>query len=451
MPILYIDCTDVFISRRNTGIQRVERSLIGNAATSLFGTALEPRLVVAAKSSLVTVESCVGNGSWSDYLLRVYLHAVRPWRFRALAGSVLPNRSRWINKQWAAGGRAPLVIPLSLIVLPVAVVAVVRFFIGRVKAVELKSGDVYFMPGKSWWSAYYNIGILDTLRHNSVFSAVLIHDIFPITHPHYFPTNSRFAERFPGVAEKADLLVANSKSTRDELLAYFARSDMSADAEKVVYFRMGVGLDLVDQPDAVRTALRDVFVDTTVYIVVGTIEPRKNHLFLLDAFDQLWAAGSRMKLCIVGLYGWKAEDAVARIVQHPRYGTELFWFSDLSDSELLFCYRHAEGLVAPSLAEGFGLPLLEAWSFGCPVIASDLPIFREVGGDAFTYFSLAAPESLAVALQGHAGRANVRAGGRAPSGLTRTWAESSAELFGILVDRWCRRCDAWLPEGDRPR
>jgi len=70
-------------------------------------------------------------------------------------------------------------------------------------------------------------------------------------------------------------------------------------------------------------------------------------------------------------------------------------FNDLSDTELDYCYNHAKALVLPSQAEGFGLPLVEALYKGLPVLASDIPIFREVGKDFCTYFDISQPTSLA--------------------------------------------------------
>jgi alpha-1,2-rhamnosyltransferase len=71
---------------------------------------------------------------------------------------------------------------------------------------------------------------------------------------------------------------------------------------------------------------------------------------------------------------------------HPEHGRRLFWFEDGSDAELDFAYRHAAALIFASRFEGFGLPLVEAMQYGLPVLASDIPVFREIGGDYPDFF-----------------------------------------------------------------
>ena len=131
------------------------------------------------------------------------------------------------------------------------------------------------------------------------------------------------------------------------------------------------------------------------YLTVGTIEPRKNHVLLLDALDQVWQQYPDTSLCIVGRIGWLCEELVSRIVRHPQYNRSLFMFNDLSDAELEYCYQHARGLIFPSHAEGFGLPVVEALQHGLHVLVSDIPIHREVGREFCTYFDHQSPDALA--------------------------------------------------------
>ena len=87
--------------------------------------------------------------------------------------------------------------------------------------------------------------------------------------------------------------------------------------------------------------------------------------------------------------------AFQRKHRHPGYGRNLFMFNDLSDGELDYCYRHAKGFLFPSKAEGYGLPIVEALSYGLPVLSSDIPIHREVGKTCCSYFDLADAACLA--------------------------------------------------------
>ena len=129
--------------------------------------------------------------------------------------------------------------------------------------------------------------------------------------------------------------------------------------------------------------------------MVSTIEPRKNHDYLLDAFERAWAAGSNARLCIAGRIGWKCDALVDRVRQHPELNRRLFMFNILTDKSLEHAYAQATALVFPSWVEGFGLPLVEAMQRGLPAMGSDIPVFREIGGEFMAYFDLADPQSLA--------------------------------------------------------
>ena len=94
-----------------------------------------------------------------------------------------------------------------------------------------------------------------------------------------------------------------------------------------------------------------------------------------------------------------------RISTHAELGNRLFWWSDASDAELAFLYSKAAGLVFPSFVEGFGLPLIEALARGVPVLASDIPIFREIGTGHTRFFDPEDPASLAVAVREREARA----------------------------------------------
>src|SRR5690606_14583343 len=106
-----------------------------------------------------------------------------------------------------------------------------------------------------------------------------------------------------------------------------------------------------------------------------------------DAFDALWASGESTRLVIVGRQGWLVDELADCLRAHPENGRRLFWLSDVSDEALLKLYASSDALIMASRAEGFGLPLIEAARHGIRLIARDLPVFREVAGDAAFYFS----------------------------------------------------------------
>jgi glycosyltransferase involved in cell wall biosynthesis len=95
----------------------------------------------------------------------------------------------------------------------------------------------------------------------------------------------------------------------------------------------------------------------------------------------------KIKLLLVGKEGWLVEKIISRIVNSEHFNNKLFWFYSVDDGLLDFFYKQSSALIAMSIDEGFGLPLAEAASYGLPIIANDIPVFREVIGDNSFYLN----------------------------------------------------------------
>jgi len=180
----------------------------------------------------------------------------------------------------------------------------------------------------------------------------------------------------------ADAIVCVSKSTRDDLLRYY---QLEPGRAVVIYSGVKVPSPAASQRPLpareVGPAQRDR-VRGRYILFVSTIEPRKNLLVLLDAFQSLKSRGAYAgALVVVGRMGWKSEDLVPRLrardVHHLDY---------LPPNELASVYANAEMFVFPSIYEGFGFPLLEAMAYGVPSIAARSSSLPEIGGDAALYF-----------------------------------------------------------------
>ena len=171
-----------------------------------------------------------------------------------------------------------------------------------------------------------------------------------------------------------------------------------------------------------------------MFLVVGTLEPRKGQAIALDAFDALWAEGFPGKLLIVGSKGWHVTALVERLHTHREWGSRLLWLEDASDAELARAYGHCAALLNPSYAEGFGLPLSEAARAGKPVLCSDIPVFREIGGDGAMYFHVNDPAALAQAVR------DFRSGRMHPDStaiLQTSWAQAAQSIVDVVLDgRW---------------
>ncbi len=193
--------------------------------------------------------------------------------------------------------------------------------------------------------------------------------------------------------------------------------------------------------DAGRTL--DAIASRPTFLMVGTVEPRKGYLQAIAALDVLWGRGLDVNLVIVGGEGWKPlpqhhrrtiPEIVGRLRQHPEAGERLFWLQGISDEYLERIYAASTCLIAASEDEGFGLPLIEAARHAIPILARDIPVFREVAGGHASYFSGMEPTDLAEAIERWLeARA---AGDHQASGSMPwlTWADNVDRLKAALLD-----------------
>jgi len=260
-------------------------------------------------------------------------------------------------------------------------------------------GDLMVMLDASW-GIHIDTAVKNWRKQGGKV-AFLVYDLLPITHPQFFSAGlvQRFSHWFEIAITNSDILLAISNTVRDQIREQVNRA-FSGKAElppKIESFRLGADLDMRHADGYIRPRLRIVLSDRygpRPYLMVGTVEPRKNHRTVLKAFGQLWEQGSEVRLIIAGKVGWECRDLVRSIEEHPELHRKLFWFSDLTDTELHHCYTSSRCVVFASWGEGFGLPIIEGLQFGRPVIASDLPVHREVAGDYAGYFNPSSAEDL---------------------------------------------------------
>lgn len=200
-------------------------------------------------------------------------------------------------------------------------------------------------------------------------AAVLIHDTIPLDHPEFSrpEASASFAARFALTGARADLVFYNSAATRAAAEARFAAAG-----------RVPPGLVAPLGVTPPAEGPRPKGLDRPYCLVLGTVEPRKNHAFLLDLWERLAAGpGPTPLLVIAGARGWRNTAVFARLDARPAHVLEIPGPDDATVSALI---RHAHAVLFPSLAEGFGLPAAEAAAAGVPVVCNDLPVLREVLG-----------------------------------------------------------------------
>jgi glycosyltransferase involved in cell wall biosynthesis len=209
---------------------------------------------------------------------------------------------------------------------------------------------------------------------------VTVHDAVPWTHPETLtPHGVRWHRRMVELAVRhADAITVPSAVVAGELATVFPELD----ADRLHVLGAGVARALLDEPDEDTSAeTRERLRLPGQYVVtVATLEPRKGLDVLIEAL-RLLAAGAP-PLVIVGQQGWGGVDVRATATRAGVAADRLHPIGRIGDADLAVVLRGADALIAPSRAEGFGLPLAEAMALGVPVICSDLPVFAEVAGDA---------------------------------------------------------------------
>lgn len=217
------------------------------------------------------------------------------------------------------------------------------------------------------------------VRRHRMRPVFFLHDIIPITHPEYCRPGEaeKHYRRLKTMALVGCGLIFNSTATRAALDNYAERISWVLPPCVVA----SLAPARLPPPVTARPLVEPYFV------MLGTIESRKNHLLLLNLWRQLAEElrGAVPRLVVIGQRGWESEQVVDMLERCEALRTCVVEVPDCTDARLSTWLHHAQELLFPSFSEGFGMPLVEALSIGLPVIASDLPVFREIAGDIPEY------------------------------------------------------------------
>lgn len=307
---------------------------------------------------------------------------------------------------------------------------------GLLRRVVARRGDVFLGLDLSAHLLPQAEADLARWRRDGVAINIMVYDLLPLRRPDWFPpgTARRFDLWLGVLARQADRCICISRTVA-EILNQELAARSPGPLPEVTSIPLGSDL-AASYPSrglpAEIASLREWLRRHRVLLSVGTIEPRKGQQQLLAALSQHWQAepASDIALLVVGRPGWKTADLQAQLRDHPEQGRRLRWLEGASDELLAIFYTDVAGLVAASHGEGFGLPLIEAQAHGTPVLARDLPVFREIGGSLFDYFDDDAPEPLAARLQSWLDQAR-RPSAETVAALPR-WADSAAVLMETL-------------------
>jgi alpha-1,2-rhamnosyltransferase len=299
----------------------------------------------------------------------------------------------------------------------------------RLEGIDVREGDILFLPDAGWNRLDDYLSVLDDFQAKGGKIVGCLHDLFPLTYPALYTQGlvANFHVWTKKVLLRCDAIVAVSRSSAESFEEYAKCASHAPRAGmKLGWWRLGADFEQRDHA-APAEAVALLTRRAPFFLSVGTIEMRKGYPIALEAFERLWAEGLDANFIIVGRRGWNASALEARLRGHPEKGRRLFWLENATDADLSFLYREARAVILPSIAEGFGLPLVEAAHFGAPVIASDIDVFREIGGEGVRYFRVAQPESLQACIR------DLLAGGQVAAKVPKvTWRDSTAELMRML-------------------
>jgi glycosyltransferase involved in cell wall biosynthesis len=233
---------------------------------------------------------------------------------------------------------------------------------------------------------YLNVGhtglndrsLSNWITRNGVGAVHLVHDLIPITNPEFCRPGEavKHRRRITNALESATGIIANSQATLDEL------ADFAATRSLKMPSRVAAWIAGLDHPGDVGAApLKEPY-----FVTVGTIEGRKNHQLLLDVWHRLVSEHEDAPvLVVIGQRGWQAERVIEKLDSLGDLQDRVREVRACDDEELASWIAGARAVLMPSFAEGFGLPVIEALALGTPVIASNLPVFREIAGDVPTF------------------------------------------------------------------
>lgn len=287
------------------------------------------------------------------------------------------------------------------------------------------AGDILVRAGMA--------GLLQSLRNQGVSIYFTVFDLLPVRMPEVFPPGADNSHaKWLETVSSSDGAICISKAVADDLAKWQDGAiriskevaDNLAEWKKeakikprdsrpfsIGWVHLGANISRSSPSQGLPEDATEVLGhirSRPSFLMVGTIEPRKGYLQTLQAFTRLWDSGVEANLVIIGSEGWKGipDDKMRRSIpeiieqlrHHPQTGNKLFWLEGVSDEYLELLYNACSCLIAASYDEGFGLPLIESAQNGLPILARDIPVFREVAGEYACYFQGREPEALSSAV-----------------------------------------------------
>ncbi len=249
---------------------------------------------------------------------------------------------------------------------------------------DIPSGSVFFDIDSVWNSRLKRSWLFPLLKQKGVKIVTQLYDLIPITHPQFSHENTcmNFMVYIGANIEYADLIITSAQATVEALDKLCDR--LGRERKKCVVVPLGADFSSKNSEEGIDEEI--IKIASGKYILmVGTIEPRKNHSIVIDALES-GLAELGINVVFAGRIGWNVVELEKRIKEHPLLGKNLFFVEKPNDATVDLLYKNALAVAFPTFNEGFGLPMIEAFCRHTPVIASDIGVLREVGGELADYF-----------------------------------------------------------------
>lgn len=281
----------------------------------------------------------------------------------------------------------------------------------------VNNNEIEFM--KSWTNDFRNKG-------GKV--GCVLYDLIPENYPQYYRNRDVLLfHKWLFQISLFDGIFAISEATKRDYLSWCQKQNLNSHAP-IEYFHLGANFKISESNHLSTNSIGDPLNASSPYfLMVGTLEPRKGHKQVLDAFDLMWSQGIDAKCVFVGRKGWRVDGLCRRIRSHKEWNRRLIWLDKVSDKDLLIIYKGAKVVIVASETEGFGLSVVEAMYHQKPLVLRDIPVFREIAGQDAFYFKGNSSEALSDALL-KALRSRIIPQKKHPI----TWSESFDQFINIV-------------------
>lgn len=380
MNKIYLDCTHTYNSGQNTGIQRVVKNIVQNRfeVSKLFGIEIVP--VVFYNKEYKKFDRFPDIRATSS---------IKKYKVKNILKKVLSFFRKFFSKVKVIDDF--LHNPKFILKLNSYYERVFVSYHVEDEKVEFSQNDILLFLDATWLNSEYKF--YESLKNRYGIKIVAtIYDLIPINQSQFCSVDLTLTLKdwFEKSINLVDAYIGISKFVQKECYEYIKNSLNSDVLEsKFDYFYLGANLKDFDLSKVdIRDDFKELFKTKNVFITVSTIEPRKNHKYIVDSFDKLWENGVDVRYVIIGKVGWEVDDFISRVKNHKEYNSRLFLLENIDDEHLLYAYKNSKALIFASFIEGFGLPIIESLHNKLQVLASDIGVHREIGRDFVSYFNL---------------------------------------------------------------